>query len=183
MSNRERTSRVIISLIASMTLGALVLMALDNHSITAGAFSLASYTNLSPVEKIASASLSSKVRQWDYIEVYYSGTISGSIDQLAKFSGLASSKDVNFHFLVCNGTGCQDGKIQATARWNGQTAAVPAANWTGPSRTIRICVIADGVRALATDTQIQRTTDMAESLARDFNIPKDNISYPPSWQL
>lgn len=183
MSNRERTSRVIISLIASMTVGALVLMALDNHSITAGAFSLASYTNLSPVEKIASDSLRSKVQQWDYIEVYYSGTISGNVDQLAKFAGLSSSEEVNFHFLVCNGTGCQDGRIQATARWNSQAAALPATNWTGPSQTIRICVVADGVRALATDTQIQRTTDMAESLAREFNIPKDNISYPPNWQL
>jgi len=183
MSNRERTSRVIISLIASMTVGALVLMALDNHSITEGAFSLASYTTLSPVERIASDSLSSKVQQWDYIEVYYSGTVSGNLDQLAKFSGLQSSKDVNFHFLVCNGTGCQDGRIQATARWNRQKVAIPATNWTGPSQTIRICVVADGVRALATDTQIQRTTDMAESLAREFNIAKDNISYPPSWQL
>lgn len=183
MSNRQRTSRVIISLIASMTVGALVLMALDNHSITAGAFSLASYTTLSPVEKIASDSLKSKVQQWDYIEVYYSGTVSGNIDQLAKFSGLPSSDDVNFHFLVCNGTGCQDGKIQAAERWNRQMPAMPATNWTGPSQTIRICVVADGVRSLATDTQIQRTTDMAESLARDFDIPKDNISYPPNWQL
>ncbi len=181
MTDHGRTSRVIASLVACMTIGALVLMALDKQSLTAGPFSLASYTNLNPVEKIASESLISEAQHWDFVEVYYSGTTAGDINQIAKFNGLSSSEDVNFHFVVCNGD--RDGNIESTVKWGKQRAALPGQDWFGDNQTIRICVVADGVRALATDCQIQRTTDLVEELARDFNISKKKIAYPANWQL
>ncbi|MCK5564803.1 MAG: hypothetical protein KAJ07_06115 [Planctomycetes bacterium] len=181
MTDHGRTSRVIASLVASMTIGALVLMALDKQSLTAGPFSLASYTNLNPVEKIATESLISEAQHWDFVEIYYSGTMAGDIEQLAKFNGLSSSEDVNFHFLVCNGN--RDGNIDSSMKWWKQRAALPGQDWFGDSQTIRICVVADGVRTLATDCQIQRTNDLVEELARDFNISKKSIAYPANWQL
>ena len=181
MTDHGRTSRVIASLVASMTIGALVLMALDKQSLTAGPFSLASYTNLNPVEKIATESLISEAQQWDFVEIYYSGTAAGDIEQIAKFNGLSSSEDVNFHFVVYNGGA--DGNIESTTKWSKQRSALPGQDWFGGSQTIRICVVADGVRALATDCQIQRTNDLVEELARDFNISKKSITYPANWQL
>jgi hypothetical protein len=181
MTDQGRTSRVIVALVASMTVGALVLMALDKQSLNAGPFSLASYTNLSPVEKITAASLKSAVQQWDYVEIYYSGTTFGGVEQVAQFNGLSNSEDANFHFLVCNGSG--DGNIESTTKWNKQRAALGGQDWFGASQTVRICVVADGVKALATDCQIQRTTDLVEELAREFDISKENISYPANWQL
>lgn len=181
MTDQGRTSRVIAALVASMTIGALVLMALDKQSVTAGPFSLASYTNLNSVEKVATGSLISEAQQWDFIEIYYSETMSGDIEQLAKLNGLTSVEDVNFHFLVCNGS--MDGNIESTTKWVKQRAALPGQDWFGGSQTIRICVVADGVRTLATDCQIQRTADLVEDLARDFNVFKKNISYPANWQL
>jgi hypothetical protein len=181
MTDHGRTSRVIAALVASMTIGALVLMALDKQSLTAGPFSLASYTKLSPIETIATGSLTSAAEHWDFVEIYYSGTMAGDIEQLAKFNGLSSSEDVNFHFIVCNGD--LDGNIESTVKWGKQRAALPGQDWFGDSQTIRICVVADGVRALATDCQIQRTTDLVEELARDFNISKKSITYPANWQL
>lgn len=151
-----------------MTIGALVLMGLDKQSLTAGPFSLASYTKLSSIEKIATGSLVSPAEHWDYVEVYYSETTAGN-------------EDTNFHFLVCSGS--KDGDITSTTKWDLQRAALPGQDWFGNSQTIRICIAADGVRTLVTDCQIQRATDLVEQLARDFNISKKNISYPANWQL
>lgn len=183
MSNQARTSRIIISLIASMTIGAIVLMALDNHSLSAGAFSLAGYTNLNPIEQVTLNSVIPDKQKWDFIEVYYSGIESGDIEEITRFDGLTSSEDVNFHFLVCNGTGGADGKIQATAKWRKQRAALSGQDWFGNNQTIRICVVADGLEFLPTDCQLKRVTGLVEVLARKFNISSQRISYPANWKL
>jgi hypothetical protein len=183
MSNQARTSRIIISLIASMTIGALVLMALDNHSLSAGAFSLAGYTNLNPIEQVTLNSVMPGKQKWDFIEIYYSGTDAGDIEDIARFNGLTNSEDVNFHFLVCNGTGEADGKIQAATKWRKQRAALGGQDWFGNNQTIRICVVADGLKFLPTDCQLKRTTGLVEVLVRKFDISARRISYPANWKL
>ncbi len=166
-----------------MTIGALVLMALDNHSLSAGAFSLAGYTNLDPIEQVTLNSVMLDKQKWDFVEVYYSGTNAGDIEKITKLKGLASSKDVNFHFLVCNGTREADGKIQAATKWHKQRAALGGQDWFGSNQTIRICVVADGLKFLPTDCQLKRTTGLVEVLARKFDISARRISYPANWKL
>ena len=183
MSNQARTSRIIISLVASMTIGALVLMALDNHALSAGAFSLAGYTNLDPIEQVTLNSVMPDKQKWDFIEVYYSGIDTGDIEEVAGFDGLKNSEDANFHFLVCNGTGGIDGNIRATTKWRKQRVALGGQDWFGNNRTIRICVVADGLKFLPTDCQLKRTTGLVEVLARKFDISARRISYPASWKL
>ena len=184
MSNQAaRTSRIIVSLIASMTVGAIVLMALDNHPLSAGAFSLASYTNLNSIEQVTLNSVMSEKQKWDFIEVYYSGTDAGNIEQISRLNGFTNSEDVNFHFLVCNGTGGADGKIQATSKWHKQRAALGGQDFFGNNQTIRIYVIADGQKFLPTDCQLKRTTGLVEVLARKFDISAQQISYPANWKL
>ena len=50
MNNQKRTIFVLVSLVASMTIGALLLMALDQQTPSSGAYSLASYLRLDPIE-------------------------------------------------------------------------------------------------------------------------------------
>ena len=166
-----------------MTIGAVVLMALDNHPLSAGAFSLAGYTNLNSIEQVTLNSVMSDKQKWDIIEVYYSGTDAGDVEQIARFNGLTNSEDVNFHFLVCNGTLGVDGKIQATTKWNKQRAALGGQDFFGNNQTIRICVVADGLKFLPTDCQLKRATGLVEVLARKFDISPQQISYPANWKL
>ena len=166
-----------------MTIGAIVLMALDNHSLSAGAFSLAGYTNLDPIEQVTLISVTPDKQKWDSVEVYYNGTDAGDFEEITRFNGLANSEDVNFHFLVCNGTGGADGKIRATTKWCKQRAALGGQDWFGNNQTIRICVVADGLKFLPTDCQIKRTTGLVEVLARKFDISSQRISYPANWKL
>ncbi len=165
-----------------MTAGAAVLMALDHQSISAGAFSLASYSSLGPIADIIATREPTKNSRWDKIEVSYSNTKGGDSSQLASLSGLTSDDDLNFHFLVCNSLGAIDGQIQPTEKWLNQWSAIPGGVWYGSITTIRICVISEG-KTKASDYQVSRTEELIQALSRKFNIDTSNIIYPKSWQL
>jgi hypothetical protein len=116
--------------------------------------------------------------RWSRIEVFYSHTKGGDINWLAARSGLSDAKDLNCHFVVCNGLGGNDGDILPTEKWQSQTSVVPLQNWYGAPKTIRICVVADGENSRPTDCQMKRVTTLVRSLTRKFQITPDNILYP-----
>jgi hypothetical protein len=183
MQKQARTVKILVSLVTAMSMGALTLMALDNHRLISGPFSLASYKSLDPVENLTSSFLTPNTHNWRQIQVHYGPAQVANLEQLAAASGLTSSKDLNFHFTVLGGIDCPDGDIRATQRWLKQRPALPDKEFFGTPQTIRICVIADGIRSIPTDCQVKRTAAIIESLARKFSIATDNINYPNNWQL
>ncbi|PKL51062.1 MAG: hypothetical protein CVV39_00515 [Planctomycetes bacterium HGW-Planctomycetes-1] len=183
MPTRPREAKILIYLVVSMTIGAALLMALDSQSISAGAFSLASYSSLGSIPSVTQTRQGTTADRWDRIEVFYSNTKGGDLAQLASLHGLTSPDDLNFHFLVCNSLGAMDGQIQSTEKWLNQWSALPGAAWYGSSKTIRICVIGEGKRTPASDYQISRTQELVDTLTRKFDIERDNVSYPAGWQL
>jgi hypothetical protein len=182
MSVQPREKKVFAALLVSITAGAIVLMALGNNPPPAGAFSLSRYYSLDPIEKAILSRSAQLPGRWSCIEVYYSGTKAGNIEQLASLSGLASPEDINCHFVICNGLGGEDGQIQPTEKWQRQWSIMPGRTWYGTSQTIRICVIADGKAARPTDLQIKRTEVLVEELSRKFNVQPKCIYYPNDWQ-
>ncbi|KPL21520.1 MAG: hypothetical protein AMJ75_09830 [Phycisphaerae bacterium SM1_79] len=183
MSNHPRVAKVLAALLASMTVGAIVLMALGNNPPSAGAFSLwkTVYGHDFVKQAILSRAAQSRDR-WNCVEVYYSGTKAGNIGQLASLSGLASPDDINCHFVICNGLGGSDGQIQPTERWQRQWSGIPGRTWHGSGQTIRICVIADGREIRPTDCQISRTRALAEGLCGHFVINPESVFYPSNWR-
>ncbi len=181
MASQPRVARVLAALLISMTTGAIVLMALGNNPPSAGPFCLSSYYHLDPIETTLCSNATQSPNRWNRIEIYYSGTRAGNIEQLASLAGLTSHEDINYHFVVCNGLGAKDGQIQPTEKWHRQWSCIPGHAWYGSSQTIRICVIADDRTALPTDSQIQRTQALIESLSRKFNIDRQSILYPSNW--
>lgn len=173
MASQNRTVAVLFTLLAAMTGGAMVLMALDNYAPSAGAYSLSSYLRLDPVEEVVGKSLQTSPGQWVGIEVFYSQTRGGNLQELPLLAGLAGGQSPQFHFLVCNGTGAEDGIIQPSPQWNQQAAS-------GPDGIIRICVIGDG-QTPATNSQVQRTNSLVETLIRSFSIGPRQIRYPGNW--
>lgn len=178
MPNQARVAKVLAILLASMTSGAIVLMALGHNPPSAGPFSLWTYYSLDPVNKaISSGSIQSGIN-WDSIEIYYSGTKTGNIEQLASLGGLTSPEDLNCHFCVYNGSGGNDGQIQATKRWHNQFSAANA----GSNKTIRICIIADGKTKHPTDCQLKRIQVLVDALCKRFHIQPISIEYPSQWR-
>jgi hypothetical protein len=182
MANKSRVTKVLAMLLASMTVGAIILMALGHNPPSAGPFSLWTYYRLDPVQKAISSPAAHSPDRWNRIEIYYSGTNSGNIEQLAARSGLASPDDVNFHFCLCNGSGGEDGQIQATEKWKRQWPPIPGPTWYGTSQTIRICLINDGKTMTLTDSQIKRIETLLDGLCRKFRIQPESISYPSDWR-
>ncbi len=180
MSVQTREARVFAALLASMTVGAIILMALGNNPPSAGAFCLASYYQLDPVEKAIESQAAQATERWNRIEIYYSGTKAGNIEQLASLNGLTNPDDINCHFVVCNGLGGDNGLIQTTTKWQRQWSTIPSRTWYGSEQTIRICVVADG-RTNPTDFQIKRVESLVEMLCRKFNIQPKTIYYPNDW--
>ncbi len=174
MNKQKRTLFVVISLVASMTIGALFLMALDPQIPSGGAYSLASYLRLDPVENAAFRPITTQPAEWNRIEVYYSRTASGNAEDLAVVSHLRDTPRAEFHFVIGNGKGVQDGQIQYTNSWKIQQTA---------NGIIRICVVADLYNSPATDYQVRRATALVEALSRKFGIKTQYIRYPADWQL
>ncbi len=182
MSNQPRVAKVLAALLVSMTAGAVLLMALGNNAPLAGPFCLSSYYRLDPVEAAISSQTAQSPSRWNSVEIYYSRTKAGNIPQLASLSGLPNPQDINCHFVICNGFGENDGKIQTSEKWQRQWSCIPSQTWYGSSQTNRICVIGDGKASCLTDFQINRVSILIDGLCRKFQISPEYVYYPSNWQ-
>jgi len=182
MSVQPREAKVFAALLVSMMAGTIVLMALGNNPPSAGAFCLSSYYHLDPIEKVITSRAVQSPDRWNRIEIYYSGTKTGNIEQLASLNGLTNPEDINCHFVICNGLGAADGQIQPTEKWQRQLSVTPDRSRDDSGQTIRICIISDGKTTLPTDFQIKRKDALAEGLHRKFNINPESIYCPNNWQ-
>ena len=177
MATRNRSVTVLFSLIASMTVGALVLMALDDHRPITGAYSLSSYLRLDPAEDAVKNTITQTLGHWDQVQIYYSNTPGGNADELALLTDLANGTKAQFHFVIGNGNGAEDGAIEAGEFWKLQRLC------QGRNGVVRICVISDGRAESVTDCQLKRTGALVESLTRILDISPRNIYYPINWQM
>jgi len=176
MSKQPRVVKVLGALLVSMTVGAFVLMALGNNPPSAGPFCLAAYYRLDSVDHVIQSKACQAPRRWNSIEIYFSDTQRGSLTQPA------GAVDMNCHFLVCNGLGGGDGEIQASELWQQQWSVRPSRTWQGSDRTIRICLVGDGVHTLPTDCQQKRLLTLLEALCRKFGISADAVYLPSACQ-
>ena len=183
MQSKNRTIKVLVFLVASMTIGAFVLMALDKQSLSEGPFSLSSYTHLNSISQVAVRPISNTSKMWNRIEVYYSNTTGGNITQIANLYDVKNAKDVNMHLLVCNGVGTMDGQVQASDRWKKQLPCLPDGTGVGSGTTIRVCVVGASLGHMPTDSQVQRTVALVETLSRRCSIDPERITFPASWQF
>jgi hypothetical protein len=182
MSVQPREKKIFAALLTSITAGVIVLMALGNNPPSAGAFSLSLYHSLNPIKKVIRSQSTQSAGRWNCIEIYYSGTKAGNIEQLASLSGLASPEDIDCHFVICNGLGGDDGQVQPTENWQKQWSVIPSRAPHDNGQTIRICIIADDKTAPPTDFQIKRAEVLVEELHRKFKIPPECTYYPNAWQ-
>ena len=182
MITKSRTITVWVCLISSMTLGALVLMSLESKAPDGGAFSLASYTKLEGIDDNLVTQATFNKENWSRIEVSFSNTQAGNIDSLALVSNLASSDELNYHFVVCNGKGGENGLIESTTKWRKQYPALPDNDWYGSRKTIRIKVIANKYDSPATDSQVKRVNKLLDLLCQKCDIEPINIDYPMGYE-
>ena len=178
MSNQPRVVKVLAALLISMTVGAVVLMALGNNPPSAGPFCLSTYYRLDSIDHALRSRAGQSIERWNSIEICFSDTQGGNIGRLAAARGLRNAADLNCHFVVCNGSGASDGEIQTTESWQRQRSVRRGPTGLGDDQTICICLIGNGVSALPTDYQLKRLEMLLDALCRRFDIPADDVYLP-----
>ena len=185
---QSREAKVFAALALSMTIGVIILHALGNNPPSAGAFCLWRYTKVVSAEEAVLTPTAKPSGVWKSIEIYYSGTTSGNIQQLAFLSGLTDPEEINCHYVICNGRGADDGQIQPTEKWQRQQPVIRS--WLNPEhqdastgQTIFICVIADSKIAPPTKQQIKTTLALVKGLCNKFNISPEAVRCPAEWKL
>ena len=154
-------------------------MGLDNGALQGGAFSLSVFNNLPAIENVVLDSVTETHRkQWDGIEVFYSNTSSGNIQELTVLKSISGESNLDAHFVICNGKGGGQGEVQPTNQWKMQYPALSG-------NTIRICLIfkADATSTIPTECQITRTDDLIRFFQNKFDIEDHNIIRPVTSQL
>ena len=177
MAKRNRNVTYLFLLNASMAAGVLILMALDSSHPFAGAYSWPSYRQLDSADNVVKNTSTGALGHWDRVEIYYSNTSGGTADELALLTDLANGTKDQFHFVIGNGNGAEDGAIQAGEFWELQRLS------RGRDGLVRVCVISDGRAESVTDFQLKRTGALVESLIRTFSISTRNVHYPLNWPM
>jgi N-acetyl-anhydromuramyl-L-alanine amidase AmpD len=182
MVDQPRVAKVLVALLSSMTVGAIVLLVLEGRPVPAGAFSLSSYSQLDSVSDALQSNRTPQKGSWKAIEVSYSFTTGGNLQQIASLQRLSSADDLNFHFLICNGRGASNGVITSTERWQKQMPCVQGDKWNGNEFTIRVCIVGDDAGNQPTDSQLQRVATLVETLCHKFEISQRSVRYPDGWK-
>jgi hypothetical protein len=178
---QTRNTKVFVSALISILAGLIILQSLDTNPPLADAFSLSDYYDLEPIEDVITSRTQQFRDRWSRINIVYSQTKAGDIDQLCSLSGLANPEDINYHFVICNGFGGANGLIQPTEKWQRQWSITLTPDMNVGMRAIRICIICDGKETPPTEFQIRRTEELLEQLSRKFNIQPEAITYPENW--
>lgn len=178
MSSRERMTKVLGSLVLSVTAGAIILRLLQPAPLMdVTAFSLAAAFN--PIGQVFETQVPVDASRWQYIEIHQSGTPRGNIQSLAEFCRQKALGPLAYHFVITNGRGGPDGRIQVCQQWTQQKDAHEpqfSRGATPVGSTIKICLIGDFSQGSLAPVQLSQLELLLRSLQQRCQIPVQNIS-------
>lgn len=129
--------------------------------------------------------------QWQAIVIHHSATPAGDSITLNRQHTASGLSGLGYHFVIGNGQGLGDGRVEVGYRWNRQLAGAHVAaagasdGRSGIDRTslstadadqynrhsIGICMIGNGNRREFTDRQIHELITIVRALQAQFGIP------------
>ena len=118
-------------------------------------------------------------RPWRYIVLHHSSQPSGSLGEIdADHRERLGTMGCGYHFVVGNGTGSGDGRIEVAARWAEQKGGhhcrdsrVNDINEYG----IGICLIGNFDEGKASESQVEATKLLVAYLQERYSIPEGNV--------
>lgn len=121
--------------------------------------------------------VSTRKNQWRYIVIHHSATPNGSANAFDSFHRQKRhmSNGLAYHFVVGNGNGAQDGKIEVGNRWKKQLAGGHCSNQKMNQVGIGICLVGNFQAQRPTSRQLQSLADLVRHLQREYSIPKSRV--------
>jgi N-acetyl-anhydromuramyl-L-alanine amidase AmpD len=118
---------------------------------------------------------------WAFIVIHHSASRSGSVESIHREH--SERKDGNgnrwlgigYHFVIGNGHGMGDGKIEATFRWNEQIHGAHSGNAMFNARGIGICLIGNFEDHPPTPKQVKAVRELVKTLAVRHQISRSKV--------
>jgi N-acetyl-anhydromuramyl-L-alanine amidase AmpD len=119
-------------------------------------------------------------RPWRYIILHHSAATSGNYSQIDKeHRQVLGIEGCGYHFVIGNGNGSEDGKIEVAQRWVNQKQGVHCRNAKSHDMDeygVGVCLIGDIDQDPPTPKQIAATQALVAYLSDRYRIKRDNVS-------
>lgn len=118
-----------------------------------------------------------KGRAWKYIVIHHSATPDGNAAKFDREHRAKGWDELGYHFVIDNGRGGPDGRVEVGPRW-------PKQKWGAHAKTpdnrynelgIGICLVGNFETGRPTPKQMQATARLVGWLMQTYNIPAKNI--------
>ncbi|MCD6391916.1 MAG: N-acetylmuramoyl-L-alanine amidase [Planctomycetes bacterium] len=120
-----------------------------------------------------------KERRWKEIVIHHSAQPKGNMAMIDKYHREVNGWDgVGYDFVIGNGNGSADGKVEVTFRWNKQIAGAHCGgtpNNQANEYGIGICLIGDFTKTRPTRRQQAALTKLVRFLQKRYKIPTSKI--------
>lgn len=122
-----------------------------------------------------------KPRDWKHIVIHHTATESGSVPSIhrAHLQRVDAAgnpwRGIGYHFLIGNGNGMVDGKVEATFRWEDQSAGAHAGVSEYNEEGIGICLVGNFEQKPPTAAQLRAIEQLVATLRRQYRIPAKNV--------
>ncbi|NNM85460.1 MAG: N-acetylmuramoyl-L-alanine amidase [Phycisphaerales bacterium] len=208
--SQRRVLTVLSSLVASLTVGAGLLMLLEGQPITSPVRSLSATTPMDDnFSRAIKPLVSLQPNRWNYIIIYQSNSLAGDASDLAdgvlpggqvpRAMDMRSAQErpkrvwpVDFHFVVDNGQNADqkgDGTVEVGSSWLAQRSTAPVCQWPNYrnhnylpyKNAIGICVIGNlNVQGFSSN-QVNSLAKLTRALQSKLSIPVSRVVF--QWQI
>ena len=118
-------------------------------------------------------------KKWKAIVVHHSYTKKGNVKLFDNYHKNGHKwKGIGYDFVIGNGNGSGDGKVEKTFRWDKQIAGAHCGgtpnNWANEDG-IGICLVGDFTRYRPTERQMASLVKLTRFLQKRYNIPKSRV--------
>lgn len=118
-------------------------------------------------------------RPWKYVVLHHSAHATGGLDEIDhEHRKVLGWEGCGYHFVIGNGTGSPDGKIEVAQRWSNQKNGVHCSD--GKTSEVNeygvgICLVGDLDAAAPTPRQIESAKALIDYLGDRYQIPAERI--------
>lgn len=120
----------------------------------------------------------SRPKTWRYIVIHHSGTDKGNASEFDAQHRKRGWDELGYHFVITNGKGGPDGRIEVGNRWRAQKTGAHTGGTPGNEYNecgIGICMVGDFRNRLPSAAQLASLRQLADYLVARYNIPPENI--------
>ncbi len=115
-------------------------------------------------------------RKWDYIVIHHSASASGSAAAFDRVHREERGWDgLGYDFVIGNGNGSPDGKVEVGYRWRDQVDGAHAKDKLMNQHGVGICLVGDFTKSRPTAAQMRSLQRLCDFLAAYCGIPASNL--------